>query len=76
MLSDVWLEAGVAGTEIGDEEGVFVVVACPTEIGFSEDGDPDRSIAHMPPDLVPSPGRPSAKVPPEATARVTLEIPW
>ena len=35
------MEAGVAGAEVGDEEGVLVVLAGAAQIGLAEDGRPE-----------------------------------
>jgi hypothetical protein len=40
------MEAGVAGAEVGHEEGVLVVLACAPQIGLAKDGHLNRSTRH------------------------------
>ena len=42
VAADFGLQAGVAGAQIGDEEGVLVVIAGAAEIGLAEDGHAHR----------------------------------
>ena len=43
-LPDVGMQARVPGAQVGDEEGVLVVVAGAPQIGLAEDGDSYRPL--------------------------------
>ena len=46
VVADVGLQAGVAGAEVGDEEGVLVVIPGESQVGLAEDGHADRGAGH------------------------------
>ena len=75
VVANVGMEAGIAGAEIGNEEGVLVVLTAPAQVGFPEHGHADTGARHPTLRGARPLASPSALRRSPGTARVTREYP-